>query len=168
MSKAVRSEQQSTGDVETVFRILSDESWAQRKDDALHDGSRMVSREETPDGAVTLVVSRELPAGVPGFLERFLPKDGRVTQTDEWGPDVDGTRSGRWKVEIPGAPAQLGGTMALTPTPTGSRYVIDGEVSVKVPLIGGKAEGFIAGMVEKLAAKEADVLRSALPAAEPA
>ena len=163
MSKGVRSEQQSTGDVETAFRILSDESWAQRKDDALHDGSRVVRREETADGGVTLVVSRELPAGVPGFLERFLPKDGRVTQTDEWSAaTADGTRSGRWKVEIPGAPAQLGGTMALTPTPTGSRYLIEGEVTVKVPLVGGKAEGFIAGMVEKLAAKEADVLRSAL------
>jgi hypothetical protein len=54
--------------------------------------------------------------------------------------------------------------MRLEPTPTGSRYVIDGEVKVKVPVIGGKAEGFIAGMVERLAAKEADVLRSALPA----
>lgn len=164
MSKAVRSEQQSAGDVETVFRILSDASWAQRKDEALHDGSRVVRREDTPDGGVVLVVSRSLPDGVPGFLERFLPADGRVTQTDEWGPEQGGTRSGRWQVEIPGAPARLGGTMRLDPTPSGSRYLIEGEVKVKVPVVGGKAEGFIAGMVEKLAAKEADVLRAALPA----
>jgi hypothetical protein len=160
----VHSEQTSSGDVETVFRLLTDESWAQRKDDALHDGSRVVRREETPDGGVTLVVSRELPSGVPGFLERFLPKDGRVTQTDAWGPAADGSRSGTWSVDIPGAPARLGGSMRLDPTATGSRYVIDGTVEVKVPLIGGKAEGFIAGMVEKLAAKEGDVLRSALAA----
>jgi hypothetical protein len=160
----VHSEQTSTGDVETVFRVLTDESWAQRKDEALHDGSRVVRREETPGGGVTLVVSRELPNGVPGFLERFLPKDGRVTQTDAWGPAEGGTRSGTWSVDIPGAPARLGGTMRLDPTPTGSRYVIDGTVEVKVPLIGGKAEGFIAGMVEKLATKEGDVLRSGLPA----
>jgi hypothetical protein len=31
-------------------------------------------------------------------------------------------------------------------------------VTVKVPLVGGKAETFIAGMVEKLAAKEAELL----------
>ena len=161
--KQVRSEQQNTGDVETVFAVLSDQSWAQRKDDALHDGSRVVRRETTPDGGVLLVVSRSLPDGVPGFLERFLPKDGRVTQTDDWGPAHDGRRSGRWQVEIPGAPAQLGGTMHLTPTATGSTYLIEGEVKVKVPVVGGKAESFIAGMVEKLAAKEAEVLRSALP-----
>jgi hypothetical protein len=163
VSKRVHSEQESGGDVETAFRILSDESWAQRKDDALKDGSRVLRREETAGGGVTLVVSRELPAGVPGFLERFLPQDGRVTQTDTWGPAEGGTRSGTWRVEIPGAPAKLGGTMRLEPTPSGSRYVIDGDVTVKVPLVGGKAEGFIAGLVEKLAAKEADVLRSALP-----
>lgn len=163
MSRSVHSEHQVPGDVESAFGVLSDESWAQRKDDALHDGSRVVRREEKPDGGVTLVVSRSLPEGVPGFLERFLPKDGRVTQTDDWGPVQDGTRSGTWQVDLPGAPARLGGTMRLEPTPTGSRYVIDGEVQVKVPVVGGKAEGFIAGMVERLAAKEADVLRSSLP-----
>ena len=168
MSKAVHSDEPTGGDVESAFRVLSDESWAQRKQDALRDGSRVVRREEKADGGVLLVVSRELPAGVPGFLERFLPQDGRVTQTDDWGPASGGSRSGTWKVEIPGAPAKLGGTMRLEPTPTGSRFVVDGTVEVKVPLVGGKAEGFIAGMVTKLAAKEAEVLRSALSAGEPA
>jgi hypothetical protein len=162
VSKRVHSDQENGGDVETAFRVLSDESWAERKDRALRDGSRVVRREQTPDGGVTLVVSRELPAGVPGFLERFLPKDGRVTQTDVWGPADGDVRRGTWKVEIPGAPARLGGTMRLEPTASGSRFVVDGEVEVKVPLIGGRAEGFIAGMVEKLAAKEADILRDAV------
>lgn len=162
MSKAVHSEQTSTADVETAFRILSDASWAQRRAQALQDGSRVVRREETPDGGVTLVVSRELPAGVPGFLERFLPADGRAVQTDVWGPEQDGQRHGTWSADLPGAPATLGGTMRLEPTPTGSRYVIDGSITVRVPLIGGRAESFIAGMVEKLAAKEAEVLRAAL------
>lgn len=163
MTRTVHSEQDSSGDVETAFAVLSGQGWAQLKDDALHDGSRVVRHEQAADGAVTLVVSRELPAGVPGFLERFLPKDGRVTQTDVWGPAAGGRRTGTWTVQIPGAPARLGGTMRLEPLPTGSRYVVDGTVEVKVPLIGGKAEGFIAGLVEKLAVKEADVLRSALP-----
>lgn len=162
MSRRVHSEQHSGGDVETVLAVLADPSWAERKADALHDGSRVVRHEQKADGGVVLVVSRELPAGVPGFLERFLPRDGRVTHTDDWGPAEGGARSGTWQVEIPGAPARLGGTMRLEPATTGSRYVIDGEVTVRVPIIGGKAEGFIAGMVERLAAKEAEVLRAAL------
>jgi hypothetical protein len=165
VSTSCHSEQTSTGDVATVFSTLTSRSWPDRKKDVLHDGSRLVRREERADGGLTLVVSRELPAGVPGFLERFLPQDGRVVQTDDWGPDDGGgTRSGTWSVDIPGAPARLGGTMRLEPTTSGSRYLIDGEVTVKVPLVGGKAERFIAGMVEKLAGKEGDLLRSSLPA----
>ena len=159
MSKKVRSEQQSAADVETVFRTLTDESWAARKAERFGDDSRVVRRVESAAGGVTVVVSRELPAGVPGFLQRFLPEDGRVVETHAWGPEQGGRRQGTWSVDIAGAPATLGGTMSLDPTPSGSRYVIEGVVEVKVPLVGGKAESFIADMTEKLAAKEAHLLR---------
>jgi hypothetical protein len=39
---------------------------------------------------------------------------------------------------------------------------VEGEVTAKIPLVGGKAESFVAGMVEKLGAKEGEVLRSEL------
>lgn len=163
MSRPVRSQTTCDGDVDAVFRLLTDERWVQRKRDALHDDSRVVRREQLPDGGVTLVVSRALPDGVPGFLERFLPADGRVTQIDQWGPAEGGTRRGRWAVELAGAPATLAGTLLVEPAPGGSRYVVAGAVTVKVPVIGGRAEGFLAGMVEKLAAKEGALLRSCLP-----
>ena len=158
MSKQVRSETRSDADVESVFRTLTDESWAGVKAARFRDDSRTVSREERPDGGVTLVVSRRLPDGVPGFLQRFLPEDGRITEHFAWGPDEGGTRRGTWHADIAGAPAKLGGTMLLEPTASGSRHVIEGEVRVKVPIVGGKAESFIAEMVEKLAGKEADLL----------
>lgn len=162
MSTPVTAGFVSTGDVETVFGILTSPRWPQLKADRLGDGSQVVRREEQPDGRVVLAVSRELPRGVPGFLERFLPRDGRVLQTDTWAAPQDGSRRGTWTVEIPGAPAAMGGTMRLEPSPEGSRYTLDGEVKVSVPLVGGKAERFIAEMVAKLAAKEEGLLTAAL------
>ena len=162
MSKSVRSSQEIGADVERVHGVLSGPAWAETKAAALHDGSRVVERLEGADGGVRLVVSRELPAGGPGFLERFLPRDGRVVQTDDWGPPQDGQRHGTWQVVIPGVPATLGGTMRLEPTATGSRYVVDGTVAVPIPLVGGKAEAFIAEMVQKLSAREAELLRDAV------
>jgi len=150
--------------VETVFAALSGEGWAVAKAAALSDGSRTVRRDVGADGSVELVVSRELPEGVPGFLTRFLPKDGRAVQTDSWGPDSGGTRGGTWRADIPGAPANVSGTMQLQPTAEGCRYVIDAEVKVSVPIIGGKAESFLADMVRKLTATEAEVLRGMLGA----
>ena len=160
MSTPLKAVYLNAADVETVFAALSSEQWAHRKAAELHDGSQVVRRTEKPDGGVTLVVSRELPDGVPGFLEKFLPKEGRANQTDDWGPvEADGSRRGRWEAEIPGAPAQVGGTMRLEPDGEQTRYTIEGEVKVKVPIIGGKAEKFLAGMVLRLTEKEAEVLK---------
>jgi hypothetical protein len=146
-------------DVETVFAALSSEAWAARKAQELKDGSQVVRREERSDGGVLLEISRELPDGVPGFLEKFLPRDGRARQTDDWAAAEAGVRRGRWTAEIPGAPATVGGTMRLEPGGAGTTYVIEGSVKVGIPIIGGKAERFLAGMVEKLTEKEAEVLR---------
>ena len=163
MSKPVRSVFESSASVDDVFATLSSQEWVATKAERFGDGSLVTQHEQRPDGGVLLSVSRELPGGVPGFLERFLPKDGRVVETFEWAPAAgDGTRRGTWKADIPGAPARLGGTMRLEPTATGSRYTIEGDVKVSVPLVGGKAEGFIAGMVEKLAAKEHELLVTTL------
>lgn len=167
MSTKVHSQQTSGGDVETVFAVLTSQTWPARKDEALGDGSTLLRRDEKPDGGVTMVVSRALPQGIPGFLQKFAPQGGRVTQTDDWGPDEGGVRRGTWHVDMPGTPATLGGTMRIEPTPDGSRYVIDGECTVKVPLLGGKAESFLASMVEKLGGKEAEVLRSELARQRP-
>lgn len=163
MSAPVHSTFSSPADVEQVFGVLTSPEWVGTKAARFSDDSQLLSREEREDGGVLLTVSRKLPDGVPGFLQKFLPSDGRVTETFDWGPArPDGTRHGEWRAHISGAPAQLGGAMRLDPTEVGSAYTIEGEVKVKVPLIGGKAESYIAEMVGKLAAKEADLLRDTL------
>lgn len=162
MSTHVQTSHDNSGSVEEVFAILTSPEWPARKAAELRDDSAVVERMEHPDGGVRLVVSRELPSGVPGFLDRFLPADGRVVQTDEWGPPVGGERHGRWSVSIPGAPASLGGTMRLEPTANGSRHAIEGDVTVRIPLIGGKAERFIGDMVVRLADKEDELLSRSL------
>jgi len=163
VSTSVTSVCESTGSVDQVFATLTSPEWVATRAQSFGDGAQVTQHELRPDGGVLLVVSRELPGGVPGFLERFLPKDGRVVETFDWSPAAgDGTRRGTWKADIPGAPARLGGTMRLEPTAAGSRYTIEGDVKVSVPFVGGKAEGFIAGMVEKLAAKEHELLVTTL------
>lgn len=147
-------------DVESVYAAISGEDWAAQKAKAFDDDSRQEKRTVADGGAVTLVVSRGLPDGIPGFLEKFLPRGGRANQTEAWGPSLDGARRGTWVGEIPGAPATVGGTMALEPTATGTRYRIQGEAKVSIPLVGGKAESFIVDLVGKLTKAEAELLTS--------
>ena len=147
-------------DVETAYAAISGDQWAPAKAATLGDSSVVVSRTVGAGDTVTLVVSRKLPDGVPGFLTRFLPADGRVTQTDAWAAARDGVRSGTWVADTPGSPAKVSGSMRLEPAGTGCRYVIEGTVKVSIPLVGGKAEALVVAMTEKLTAKEADILRS--------
>jgi hypothetical protein len=158
-----RSELPAT--VEQVFALRTGQRWVDLKAEKLRDGSKLVSRDERPDGGVDFSVSRELPGGVPGFLEKFLPKDGRAVQNESWGaPDAAGVCRGTWSVDIPGAPAKLGGTSTLEPTATGSVQTIVGRAKVSVPIIGGKAEQFIVDMTKKLMAKEDELMVETLSA----
>lgn len=158
MSRRFSSSFDSPVGVDAVYTVLTGEGWAATKAERLGDDSRVVRREEGPAGAVTVAMSRRLPAGVPGFLKKFLPSDQRVTTTDVWGPLTDGARHGTWTADIAGAPATMGGTMRIEPVAEGARYTIDGNVVVSVPLIGGKAESFIAEQVVKLAEAEAALI----------
>ena len=160
MTAPVRSVVAVDAPVEQVFEVLASEQWPATKARRLGDGSTVVRREQRPDGGVLLVVSRALPDGAPGFVQKLLPRDGKVLQTDDWGPaDGDGGRSGTWQVEIPGAPARLAGTMRLRPDGGGTAYVVEGSVKVSVPLVGGKVETYVADMAVRLAAKEGALLR---------
>jgi hypothetical protein len=162
VGKRFSSSFDSQAGVEGLFGVLTGPDWPATKAAHLHDDSRTVRRDVGPGGAVTLVVSRALPDGVPGFLQTFLPRDPRATQSDVWGPSEGGERHGTWSAELAGAPARLGGTMRIEPTADGSRYTIEGEVKVGIPLIGGRAEAFIAAQVVRLAAAEAELVRSTL------
>jgi hypothetical protein len=162
VGKRFTSSFESGAPVAEVFATLTGEDWPATKAVHLGDDSRTLRREVTPDGGVTLVVSRALPDGIPGFLQKLLPGDPRATQSDVWvAPDGD-VRRGTWTAEILGTPARMGGTMRVEPTAAGSRYTIDGEVKVSVPLVGGKAEGFIAEQVLRLAAAEAELVTRTL------
>jgi hypothetical protein len=163
VSKDLVSRTQIPATVQQVFDLRTSERWVALKRDRLNDGSALVSRTDRPDGGVDFSVSRELPAGVPGFLERFLPKEGKAVQNESWGPpDADGVCHGTWSVDIPGAPAKLGGDSTLEPSGDGSVQVIRGTAKVGIPIIGGKAESFIVEMTEKLMAKEAELMVASL------
>jgi hypothetical protein len=150
-------------DVETVFAVLTSAAWPQALDQQLHDGSRLVSAVGTPGGGTTVRTSRSLPEGVPGYLKRFTPADGRVTQTDTWGAAVAGVRTGTWAVTFPGSPGVIGGSTTIAPGPTGCRWTVTGTVSIRLPVVGGRVEGFLAPLLEKLVRRQGEVLRAQLP-----
>ena len=158
MSTPLSASAELPADVETAFAALTGEQWPPALAARLRDGSTLVRREPTPDGGVVLVTSRQLPEGTPSALLKAA-RDGRVTQTDTWGPAVDGVRAGTWTVEVPGAPGTIGGTSRVEPAGAGSRWSVEGAVEIRLPLVGGKVERYVAPLVERLVVTQAEVLR---------
>lgn len=163
MSRDVRTSHPLPGDVEQAFAVMTGEQWAATKAERLDDGARLESREVGADGGVTVRTTRGLPAGLPGFLEKLIPDGARAGQLDTWGPpQLDGSRQGTWRADVPGAPVDLSGRMRLVPTASGCDYVVEVTAKVKVPLVGGKAEQFVVQATEKAVAAEAGLVRDLL------
>jgi hypothetical protein len=162
MARPVSAAHDVPAGVEQAWAVLAGPQWPVALAAALSDGSELVAHEPTPDGGVRMVTRRRLPEGGPSFLRRFVPADGTVLQTDTWGPEQDGVRAGTWEVDLGGAPGAIGGRYRVEPAGTGSRWVVQGEVAVRVPLVGGRAEAFLAPLVETLLARQAEVLRAQL------
>ena len=162
LSKHVRTVTELPCDVETAFAAMTSDDWTGRLNVALSADTQLVSRTPSPEGGVTIVLSRELPANLPGALTKLLPKDGRAEQTDVWASEQDGVRAGTWSVKSPGLPAEIGGTVRLEPSGAGCRQVVEGTVKVKIPVVGGKIEGYLAGITDEQAVREGAAARELL------
>jgi hypothetical protein len=86
---------------------------------------------------------------LPSIVGKVVSGDLAIERTETLNRSGDGY-AGDVAVKIQGAPASASGTMQLTPTNGGSTFEVHTDVSVSVPLIGGKIEEIVADQVRKL------------------
>ena len=79
------------------------------------------------------------PELIPSAASRFVKSDLRISFTEEWTSNEAGARS-RTSVTGDGAPVSVEATSTLTGTGTGCSRAVSGNVSVRVPLLGGRIE----------------------------
>lgn len=135
-------------DIDTVFAFLSSPETARRRSEAFGEREINVS---VSGGAVTNV--RKVEAEVPGFAKKLLNPVNTVTDVKRWDA---ATKTGQLTVDIQGAPVKIAGSIRLVPAGSGCDYVVDFQVSCKIPLIGGQLEKHITGVTEEGMRKEAD------------
>jgi hypothetical protein len=109
-------------------------------------GTRVVEHEATADG-VRIVVATALPVDwVPAVVRSSLTADPTVECTEEWTVGPDGATS-PLRFDFPGMPVTGTGTARVTPTPDGSHFTVEVDVTVDVPFVGGLVEGAVAPRV---------------------
>jgi hypothetical protein len=141
----IRIEHDYAADVETVYALISDPEYVERKYVELGGRDVSVDRSETGDGGCKVVTKRTITVDLPGFASKVLTPSQSPIQSETWLPaSADGERVCNYTVEAPGTPSRIVGTHKLTPTPSGCHHTIDIDAKVNIPLIGGKIEKFAA------------------------
>jgi hypothetical protein len=127
-----------------VFSIIRDDDFRAEVCEKVHAIAYEVTVDDQED-EVRVQIDRTMPAEMPDFVKRLTGETVEVRQTEVWGPAAaDGSRSGTVRLTIKGQPASMDGTMAINPTPSGAELVVDGDVKVKIPLVGRKIEPEVA------------------------
>jgi hypothetical protein len=146
--------------VAVVYKMLTDPAFQEQR---AQWGRPVASGSSVTPGAgdgVTIAVSRTLHIDPPGFLKALVGNQITILESQTWG-DGNGAsdRTGSLVVEIKGQPGGVNGTLHLTEDAGVTTVDVDAEVKVKVPLVGGKVESYVAGMLDKLLAKDAELGR---------
>ena len=129
-----------------VFAMLADPEFRRRSCEAMEVVSADVQLERGPDGGFSLVIDQlQNTRGLPAFARTFAGESTQAVQREEW----RSTSVGELSIESPGKPASARGTIRLEPRGGGTTEVVELDIKVKVPLIGGKLEKL---MAEKVAA----------------
>ena len=79
------------------------------------------------------------PELIPAAAARFVKSDLRISFTEEWTTNEAVARS-RSMVTVEGAPVSFRAVSVLSPSGQGAERDVTGDVSVRIPLLGGRIE----------------------------
>ncbi|HEX3610680.1 MAG TPA: DUF2505 domain-containing protein [Sporichthyaceae bacterium] len=145
-----------------VFRMLTDPDFQAQRAKAGNPEQADSSVVVAPDGEVIITVHRLMAVQLPGMLQRLTGDKIRIVETQTWHPsDLEADeQTGRLQAGLTGQPGGVEGTLHLAGDQHSTDVVVDAEIKVNVPLVGGKIEGFIAEMLIKFLTKEEEIGRA--------
>lgn len=141
--------------VEQVHAAFADETyWNERLTSSGADTATLDSL-KSDGGALEIVTTQVLRSDrLPGIVSQFHRGDLQIVRTENWSALSDRVSEGTVVGSIPGAPVTLSGAARLHDGAKGARLDLKIGVEVKIPLVGGKIEGFVGGKLMDLLSAE--------------
>lgn len=103
------------------------------------------------DDGLTIATTQTIGfARLPGFVRHLHSGDLTLVREETWTPVRDGRATGTIRGVVPGAPVSVTGTARMSTIDTGARVDVHAIVEVRIPLVGGKVEGFIGGQLAEM------------------
>ena len=142
---------------EKVFAAMTNKEYLEaRLREIGGPGSALLDHEATPESARYELKQGLAEQDLPPIVGKVMNGDLAIIRTETLNRTQPGRYSGDVDVAIPGAPASASGSMALADEGSGSLFEVHADVTVKVPLIGGKIEEIVADQVRRLLEAETE------------
>jgi hypothetical protein len=136
---------------EKVFATMTDRAYLEARLRELGGpGSALLEHEAGPDSGRYRLRQGVSESDLPAVVGKVVGGNLTIERTETLRRGGDGRYSGDVDVTIPGAPATAAGTMALADEADGSLFEVHADVTVNVPLFGGKIEEIVAEQVRRL------------------
>lgn len=131
-------------DPATVYAMLTDAEWLAQV--AKRAGA--VRHEAEVDGDQTRLT---VALAAPSQAQRFTGPELVVHVDQDWGrAATDGSREGELKISVEKMPASMAGTAKLKPAGDGTTIDYDGDLEVRIPIIGRKFETAAAPYLQRV------------------
>ena len=138
-----------------VYAMITDPAFQEQRSQAGNPIRAESAVAPTGSGA-TVSVFRQMSNDPPGFIKNFVGDSIGIQETQTWTSPTTATLL----VEILKQPGDVKGTVRLSESGASTVVTVDAEIAVKVPLVGGKVEGYVAGILDKLLTKDEEIGRT--------
>ncbi|WP_243059336.1 DUF2505 domain-containing protein [Nocardioides sp. SR21] len=141
-----------------VSAMLDDASYREEVVTAQGGTDGSVSFEQVGDTVVVVISQLQPSEGIPGFARKFVGDEINLLQREAW----TSADHADLEVTIPGKPGQMVGSIDLSEDGGTTTETVDVEITVNIPLVGGKIEKLIADLLRKALRAEEGVGRDYL------
>ena len=146
MSKKLTRDLEYDATAAEVFAMLADPGFREEVCRALGVLSVDVEIKPREGEGMEVTLTQEQPtAGIPSFAKKFVGETTTVIQHEVW----TSARHADITVTIPGKPGEMTGTADLTESAGRTTERVEMDVKVRIPLVGGRIEELIAGLLGK-------------------
>jgi len=139
--------------IEQVHEMLLDPAFREEVCRAVRAVEHTVSVDRSTTPATVRVAQTQLARKIPPMAQKLIGETVEIVQDEQWAS----ADSARLEVGIPGKPGHLRGTIRLEQVDGEVRQLVEGDLKVAVPLVGGKLEGLIAQLLGKALTAEGQV-----------
>jgi len=139
-----------------VYAMLTDPKFREKVCTFVKSPTHSVSAAASGEVVSVTIDQTQSVRKVPAFAAKLVGETIRIVQVERWTTPA----AADLELTIPGKPGHLRGLIALDPSATGTIQTVTGELKVSIPLVGGKLEGLIEGLLKMFMRAEEKVGRA--------